>query len=386
MQVESLSRDNEQLNVPVPITDLCKRVRFRQSQCSICVDICSVDAITFPLGPEISENCIGCGLCQVACPTEAFEGALNADQMLVDLLHFQEDGKNIKHNLYMHCSQAEADNNHSLALNCLGNLTENALLAVTGSAVEQLLATTGRCSECSLNQGKLLFDKAAQTYAQLSTMVPFSKVKVAIREKPYNQKQQKPCGEASTKSRREFFRTITDTVVKQAANVVVKKEQQVKALLQNNVDTIEQRKRLSPQREVLRELLDGLRGDSHEVGLGIKIPWKKMVVDEAHCVGCGICVNVCPTGALIKETDSTELTRYINNALCTNCGVCAEACPQDVIRFEQVYRLNDIIDDKLQVIAKVALNNCAICGETIPVSEGEVCTTCQKRQIVPIFM
>ena len=115
------------------------------------------------------------------------------------------------------------------------------------------------------------------------------------------------------------------------------------------------------------------------------LPWKKMRVDVAHCVGCGVCVNVCPTGALVKEVHDLELTRTLNYSLCNNCGVCAEACPQDVIRFEQTYSLADIVKDIDEEVAKVSLNACVICGEIIPVSEGEVCTTCQKRQVVPMF-
>ena len=77
--------------LPTPVVDLCKRVRFRQSSCNICIDICPTEAISLPFGPEISDACINCGLCQIACPTETFEGIQSTDQMLLDLLQEQAD-------------------------------------------------------------------------------------------------------------------------------------------------------------------------------------------------------------------------------------------------------------------------------------------------------
>jgi dissimilatory sulfite reductase (desulfoviridin) alpha/beta subunit len=45
--------------------------------------------------------------------------------------------------------------------------------------------------------------------------------------------------------------------------------------------------------------------------------------DEAACSDCGLCVNICPTGAILKEGN-----RY-NLGLdhCINCSICTSSCP-----------------------------------------------------------
>jgi len=375
--VEYVSREN--CFSPTPITDLCKRVNFRQSECHVCVDICPTKAISLPFGPVLSDTCINCGLCQIACPTEVFEGIDNTDQMLLDLLQDQTDTIVNDNKFYVCCHQAEADNAHSVAVNCLGNLTENALMAMAGVDVQTLIVTTGKCSSCQLHQGSKLFKQAATIYASLSAMISRPAITIESRE------NQKSLQSSSTRNRREFLRSLWTSVTNQAAKVVVEKEQQIREMLQTD-DDITVRKRPSPRREMLKTLLVEQWHDTSDRPADVDIPWNKMLVDVAQCAGCGVCVHVCPTGALVKEIHEMELMRSINYSLCTHCGVCVEACPQDVIRFEQPYSVDNIIKDSGEVVAKVTLNACLICGEVISVSEGDVCTTCQKRQVAPMFM
>ncbi|MHC1609752.1 MAG: FAD-dependent oxidoreductase [Candidatus Methanofastidiosia archaeon] len=51
-------------------------------------------------------------------------------------------------------------------------------------------------------------------------------------------------------------------------------------------------------------------------------------VDEEKCIGCGICVSLCPYGAMIIDDGKSQS----NKALCKGCGTCASACPQFAIK------------------------------------------------------
>lgn len=50
-------------------------------------------------------------------------------------------------------------------------------------------------------------------------------------------------------------------------------------------------------------------------------------VDKEKCVGCGVCVNVCPVGAISMDEDKA----VINNQ-CVDCGQCVQVCPQGAIQ------------------------------------------------------
>ncbi|SFR07817.1 4Fe-4S dicluster domain-containing protein [Desulfoscipio geothermicus] len=52
------------------------------------------------------------------------------------------------------------------------------------------------------------------------------------------------------------------------------------------------------------------------------------------CVQCGLCMDVCPTGALNRNgsTDAVE----VDVDLCSGCGTCVKVCPYGVLRIDEV--------------------------------------------------
>ena len=54
-------------------------------------------------------------------------------------------------------------------------------------------------------------------------------------------------------------------------------------------------------------------------------------VDQKKCSGCGICVPLCPYGAIeLVEVDGKRRAK-VNEAKCKGCGVCTAACPSKAI-------------------------------------------------------
>jgi len=50
-------------------------------------------------------------------------------------------------------------------------------------------------------------------------------------------------------------------------------------------------------------------------------------VMELRCVGCGVCVEVCPFQAIeLVERRPFQVKAQINETLCKGCGLCVAAC------------------------------------------------------------
>jgi Fe-S-cluster-containing hydrogenase component 2 len=56
-----------------------------------------------------------------------------------------------------------------------------------------------------------------------------------------------------------------------------------------------------------------------------------VIIDSGKCVGCGLCIEVCPTGALYNKKAKT----YYKLEKCTDCGKCDGMCIVGAIRFER---------------------------------------------------
>ena len=58
----------------------------------------------------------------------------------------------------------------------------------------------------------------------------------------------------------------------------------------------------------------------------------KYFIDNESCIGCGICVDVCPQSAITSSfTSSDEEIFVIDAKLCDGCGLAKDICPADAI-------------------------------------------------------
>ncbi|GAW91017.1 4Fe-4S dicluster domain-containing protein [Calderihabitans maritimus] len=61
------------------------------------------------------------------------------------------------------------------------------------------------------------------------------------------------------------------------------------------------------------------------------------------CIHCGLCIDVCPLGAL--KRDRTTDAVVVDSDLCSGCGACVKVCPYGVLR----------IDEEMDIAAKCDL-------------------------------
>lgn len=361
--------------------EFCKRERFRKSTCQNCVDVCPDNAITFSPGPSVNDNCSNCGLCQNACPTEVFQNTADLDQVLLQQVEslLSKDQTTGKDKIaFIHCSQAERQDNNSIAIRCLGNISEIFFLGAALSDLAELDMTKGNCSQCHLNNGEALLMKSMTDSHAIVENMGLETFSMSLYE------EQKDNDIDAPLSRREFFSKIAHRVTD---NVPPNLSVQSNGYISHGQLDRKDGKRLSPKREMISKLIkNNWRGNTSFNIIQRALPWKKMKVEEAHCVACAICVNVCPTGALTKVFENNQIVRHLNNSLCSNCNLCEEACPEGAISFEEDYSVTDLIEDKTHVVARIDMTSCTICGEIMPEKHGEICTTCEKRQVSPMFM
>lgn len=75
---------------------------------------------------------------------------------------------------------------------------------------------------------------------------------------------------------------------------------------------------------------------------------KKLVLSEEDCIGCGVCVTICPTNMRQEKDISFDIDTEpraisihngqarIDYELCKACGICTKNCPVNSLIIEVV--------------------------------------------------
>jgi Na+-translocating ferredoxin:NAD+ oxidoreductase subunit B len=77
--------------------------------------------------------------------------------------------------------------------------------------------------------------------------------------------------------------------------------------------------------------LTGLPATALDPAFGQEGPRSVVFIDEAWCIGCTLCIDACPTDAIVG---SNKRMHTVIEDLCTGCELCLPVCPVDCIVLE----------------------------------------------------
>ena len=93
--------------------------------------------------------------------------------------------------------------------------------------------------------------------------------------------------------------------------------------------------------------------------------------DMDTCIGCGACVNACPTSVCLIQKDDVDADPPVrritlNYDTCIFCGNCAEGCTtEDGIKLSDKWDLATLDRGSLAETKEYELQLCEKCGEVI---------------------
>ncbi|MQL56544.1 4Fe-4S dicluster-binding protein [Acidianus ambivalens] len=245
----------DRIDKPVWISDMCKLYRA----CTLCQDSCPYNAIKVDKKSGVSidyTKCTACGLCVSSCPMSAIQFPSVSQQAIFEL-------SKIKGNKIISCYK---DKGNSIKLPCIAMLSAVDLALLRSSGEVEL-----RCPGCELSKNleslKRIVTDLNEAVGGISLITPEDKIE------------------------KKEAKVVTISSFSYLAN---KAEAMQEIIKQNNLPDI---------------TYDAF-------------------VNENSCTMCESCAKWCPTSALtIEYTDSGEKLSF-NPDKCIGCKICINVCPE----------------------------------------------------------
>lgn len=318
---------------------LCLNANYKKMACRRCSEACPAGCLTADLTLDAA-GCNECGLCLAACPAEAVTGENFPSGPLENVLADPEAPA------VLSCRRRREDSPWP----CLGFVDGRLLLALAlsgGGKGRRVAVDDAACAACR----PAVAAKLAATVAEVNRLLllagkrPLSLGDEAAGFNP----PPKPV------SRRAFFAAMFGAAVDTVREVV--------AAGAGGSEHLPRQAWFN--RYVASQDFAGAAPSPLFPGLSI---------GEA-CQACGLCIRVCPGGALTAKDHGTALDFYHHPGRCSGCGLCAAHCPQGALALAAAGR-----SDTYQV-ARRDLPRCRECGQVYqPVGNNPLCIECMLNK------
>ncbi len=289
----------------------CLKMRYSESSCRHCVDICPHGAVSLGGFLAINPNhCSGCLLCTAVCPSGALEQGSDFSACLARLSRVPEP--------VLGCICNKDHSNASLA--CLGGLSEEHLLTLCHSLTGTLTLHLTACSDCQNNTMIPHLRQRIEVLSEAGLLEGGCSIVPAESAQDINYRDE-------SVDRRSFFKSFRTSLFQSAAVILSTNNEQTGRRTEYAV------KRLPIRRGLLNKYRNRI---SRELEEQVKKYFDSCGSFDTNCIKCQGCAAICPTGALQTETYGMPPT--FEQRLCTGCGLCSEFCLDGALR---IYKLND---------------------------------------------
>lgn len=324
--------------------------------------------------PEVAEEaCRSCGLCLPVCPTDALE--LNKPGLAWDALLKKAEQLSAKQPapkpdeapapLTISCQRRD----DVVWVPCLGMLDQSYLVTLGLHTGRPLRLESPDCEECQFAPGgRAATRRAAAAGALMQRLTGRGIERVVL-------SAQGASGPPVTTKRR-FFQMLGRAGLGLMLSPVAEWVPEPRPAGKPYEQTV------PPRRKLLAQALQqaGIQPDTlNEAGLPDEGTWPlaDVRIDNETCTNCGVCGNLCPTGALVWQA----LERIVfDPSLCTACGLCVEVCQPKSVAVERSPSLAPVAvpaGQERRVLAQIRMLRCEECGAFYPDRGEDGCPRCR---------
>lgn len=286
-------------------TSRCLRMRFSESSCQRCVDICPHCAVSLDSGLAINpQKCRGCLLCTAVCPVGALEQSSEFSACLAQLSKVSEP--------VLGCLRTKECANGTVA--CLGGLSKEHLLALYHLLAGRLTLNLSLCSDCPNNPMIAELKQRLEGISGAGLSCSGCRIDTAAAAEDIHY-------HGETVDRRSFFKSFRTSLFTSAAVILTPATEQAERRTDYS-------RKLLPMR---RALLNSTRNKlPKELVPLLHKSFDATVSFKENCTRCQGCVAICPTGAL--KSEQSDLVPTFDYLLCTGCELCREFCLDQALR------------------------------------------------------
>lgn len=348
--------------------EACISVQRPGGPCHACADACpaSVIAISERQVTIETAECIGCGRCVAACPTEAISVAGFA----------LADGGEVRLECVRAPSRGASGDVQTVA--CLGGLTSEQLRRAVADGQHVTIVDRGWCGSCLVAQDPAPWRHALAAVTTELTILErdgrtagrnaparLGSIRVEQSALPFDEARPPPSrrnASSEAVSRRQLFRRAVEPMAAGPPRLTATASRGTPV---GRVRTTAQERR---QQQLAR------------LWAGLALPASLFPTASVapSCCDNQICARACPTASLQVVGGDGGETLEFDAVLCLHCGACEAACPTASI---EIHRRAESYYGGSIVLRRVQRAVCHRCGgDFIPNDSAPGCPACAKDE------
>ncbi|MHB8074900.1 4Fe-4S binding protein [Desulfosporosinus fructosivorans] len=320
--------------------------------CKLCIEICPHQAISEYRQLD-AKQCTECGACMAVCPSDGFVDRTMGK--LHDYLFKEKD-------IVLNCPKAIPQ---GFEIPCLGIIDRDAWMLLMLLAEEKSVTImTGVCAEC---EDRLACANSVKLFKEAHADWP-DHAAISIQVRPDEgadelEKREGAKAEVPRVNLTGWKQIGRDKIEEWLPNLAAEETYTIPKSRQWLIEAVEKK-------------TDG------------KIPFRALTVSDS-CTSCGVCVAICPQGALQKQEDRNpdqtaedptkeekivSLRLILEPQKCVQCGRCVEICRPLALSFNQKSMSHRLLTGKI-LIHEGSPRYCIRCGKRI-FDNTDLCLAC----------